>query len=688
MERINGQKPGFRQLAEKVLSWITCAKRPLTTLELQHALAIEVGDYELDEENVPRIDRMVSVSAGLVTVDEESSIIRLVHYTTQEYFERTQHKWFPNAETQIAISCVTYLSFSVFETGPSQTDEELEEKLQSNPLYSYAARNWGHHAHEAAELIPEVICFLRREPQARASSQALIAVRRWADDLDYSQRFPKQIVGLHLAAYFGIETAIRLLLDDNHPELKDSYGRTSLSYAAGNGHEAIVRLLIEKGAEIDSKGTEEGRTPLSWASWSGYEAIVQLLLKNGADIDLKDTEFGRTPLSWAAGSGHEAVVQLLLEKSAEIDSTDSYGRTPLTWAAGSGYEAVVQLLLEKGAEIDSKDTKYGRTPLSRAVLNGHKAVVQLLLDNGAEVDSKEPRYGRTPLTWAAESGHEDAVQILLKKGAEIDSKGTEGRTPLSWAAGSGYEAVVQLLLENGAEIDSKGTEGRTPLSWAAGSGYEAVVQLLLENGAEIDSTDRYGQTPLSRAARTGHEAVVRLLLENGAEIDSTDYCGRTPLSHTARSGNEATFKLLLEVGVNPDAKDHYDSTPLSMSARHNRADMVKLLLATRCVDLNAQDRFGRSALWWAKRRENAAVARLLVNNAEKLPCQDDVPVEVRLLNYQTFRWCDVCTFGIQADSIYFHCGVCFGGDFDVCLECHNIGALCLDEDHNLTKGRT
>jgi hypothetical protein len=87
MERIDGQKPGFQWLARMILSWITCAKRPLTTLELQHALAVKSGDHQLDKENVREIEDMVSVCAGLVTVDEESSIIRLVHYTTQEYFD-------------------------------------------------------------------------------------------------------------------------------------------------------------------------------------------------------------------------------------------------------------------------------------------------------------------------------------------------------------------------------------------------------------------------------------------------------------------------------------------------------------------------------------------------------------------------------------------------------------------------
>lgn len=67
------------------------------------------------------------------------------HYTTPEYFERTQKRWFGNAETIIATTCITYLSFGVFETGPCPTDEVFDARLRLNILYDYAAKNWGYH---------------------------------------------------------------------------------------------------------------------------------------------------------------------------------------------------------------------------------------------------------------------------------------------------------------------------------------------------------------------------------------------------------------------------------------------------------------------------------------------------------------------------------------------------------------
>jgi hypothetical protein len=125
MKRINNQTEGSRALANKVLSWVTHAKRPLNSVELQHALAVRNGAAKLNEKFVPEIEDLISDCAGLVTVDEESDIIRLVHYTTQEYFERTWISWFSSAQGDITTACVTYLSFDNFETGFCPTDEEF-----------------------------------------------------------------------------------------------------------------------------------------------------------------------------------------------------------------------------------------------------------------------------------------------------------------------------------------------------------------------------------------------------------------------------------------------------------------------------------------------------------------------------------------------------------------------------------
>ena len=249
---------------------------------------------------------MVSVCAGLVTFDKETNIVRLVYYTTQEYFKRTQDQWFPNAENYIIAICVTYLSFSVFESGFCQTDNEFEERLRLNPLYDYAACNWGYHARTAsAEVEQLIIRLLESGAKVSSSSQAMMASRGY---FDYSQELPRRMTGVHLAAHFGrVETTMALLKNRHDLDSKDTYGRTPLLLAAEEGHEAVVKLLLEKGAELETKDKNYGQTPLLLAAEKGHEAVVKLLLEKGAEIETKDKDYGRTPLSWAAEKGHEAV---------------------------------------------------------------------------------------------------------------------------------------------------------------------------------------------------------------------------------------------------------------------------------------------------------------------------------------------------------------------------------------------
>ncbi|KAF1937063.1 hypothetical protein EJ02DRAFT_357708, partial [Clathrospora elynae] len=86
MKRIDDQAERDSELATRALMWVSNAARLLNAQELCSALSLEPDDTEFDTDNLLDIELIVSVCAGLVIVEEESEIIRLVHYTAQEYF--------------------------------------------------------------------------------------------------------------------------------------------------------------------------------------------------------------------------------------------------------------------------------------------------------------------------------------------------------------------------------------------------------------------------------------------------------------------------------------------------------------------------------------------------------------------------------------------------------------------------
>ncbi|CZR67942.1 related to heterokaryon incompatibility protein [Phialocephala subalpina] len=213
-------------------------------------------------------------------------------------------------------------------------------------------------------------------------------------------------------AEFGgyLSEAIRLwndimILDDleEHDKADERLLEARSDYVAAFGKNHLPRLI-----------SQCGRTLLSFAAGEGHEDVIKLLLKT-VDPDIKDGRFSRTPLWWAAGNGHEAVVNLLLATSqVEVDSKDYWGRTPLWRAAESGHVAIVNLLLATSqVDVNSKDND-GRTPLWWAAGNGHEAVVNLLLATSqVKVDLKD-NYGKTPLSWAAWNGYEAIIELLDK----------------------------------------------------------------------------------------------------------------------------------------------------------------------------------------------------------------------------------------------------------------------------------
>ncbi|KAI0157927.1 ankyrin repeat-containing domain protein [Hypoxylon sp. FL1284] len=613
MERINEQKPGFRILANKALSWITNAKRPLTAEELQHALAVEVDSPGLDRDNLENIERLISVCAGLVVIKEESQTVELVHYTTQEYFERTQTRWFPNAQSEITKVCVSYLSYDTFGAGFCASKEELYNRLWLNPFYHYAAQNWGHHARETSlQDEPLILRFLGNKRKTTACSQAMMASKEYFADpthqislttvwseLDGFGRTP-----LSWAAQRGHDNVVQELLAadgiKSWPRFKNSYwggqrpmadrcGASPLWYAARNGNVLAdafygttpLWLLLEKGVNPETPSIVEGLTPLSIASWMGQTAIVKLLLlaEKGtslmraawkghaavAELLLADDRVnpnykdgkGWTPLLLATANHHDEVVELLLRQRRINPNAihNNYEFTPLSLAIMQEMEKIVKLLLaDVRVAVNLPGSKSGATPLMLAVEREHIHYTTLLLDTGrVDVNSRDEK-GQTALLVAARYRCVAEMKLLLAvDGIDPNARSNVGHTPLSVVVGYGLLEIVRLLIDRGAGVNVRGYRGGTPLLYAARHNYEAVSELLLEHGADTELSDDEGWTPLMRAASRGDEAAVRLLLDKGADVGSLNGDGRTPLMWAVHYGHEHIVKILLEKGAEPGA---------------------------------------------------------------------------------------------------------------------------------------
>ncbi|KAJ5497839.1 hypothetical protein N7453_006890 [Penicillium expansum] len=678
MKRIKGQVLHSQELAEQTLMWITRAKRQLSVEELQHALAVRPEWDELDEENISQVDDILSVCAGLVTLDDENNIIRLVHYTTQEYFQRTWKHWFKDAEAEIAKTCVSYLMFRTFEDGPCQSRPQLNNRKKVYKLYDYCAKNWGHHAREAPAVSPEVMKFLACEMKFDASNQVLMKIRPLQQRIPRVRLPPERIkrpTGLHIASYFGAAGLVKMLLEKSsaiksqdicghesttglqfdegiNVEAKDHNGRTALDRAAEAGDEAVVKLLIDYGANINTQD-DEGRSALSraaefgneamamflvhqragmeakaggfdqsspaWAAMNEHWTVVKFLLSRGFDIEGKD-ENGRTALSWAVKHGAEATIKLLLDNGADIYSRDREGGTPLSSAAESGVTSIITLLLENGADVDSA-TIGGWTPVHCASKNGHLEAVSLLLEKGANINMTTDR-GSTALYIALQMRHSDVATLLLEQGADVGTRNDEGATSLHEASSEGHREVVSLLIEKGAEINARSKDGGTPMHAASSGGYLDVASLLIEKGAEINARSNDGGTPMHAASSGGYLDVASLLIEKGAEINARSNDGGTPMHAASSGGHLDVVSLLIEKGAEINARSNDGGTPIYMASSEGHLDVVSLLIE-KGAEINARSNDGGTPIYMASSEGHLDVVSLLIEKGAEINARNN-----------------------------------------------------------------
>ena len=165
------------------------------------------------------------------------------------------------------------------------------------------------------------------------------------------------------------------------------------------GDEQAVRLFLDAGMDpntnswfIGSGGAGYGMTPLMAASMNGKTGIVKILLDRGADVNAKN-QWGETALIFAARGGHTELAKTLLDRGADINAQgwDLDKRkmdTALIAAGRAGHAEIVRLLLTKGAAAEDQMWT-GKTALAIATEKGHSHIVKILLEHGANPNIRE-----------------------------------------------------------------------------------------------------------------------------------------------------------------------------------------------------------------------------------------------------------------------------------------------------------
>ena len=112
IQRIDNEPRNRRTVAQQALMWVSHAYRPLQITELRHALATQLGDEKFDVDNLLQPRFIIECCFGLVVIDDESSTVRLVHHTLQDFLHSEREKSFMEEETNIAKICLTYMCMS------------------------------------------------------------------------------------------------------------------------------------------------------------------------------------------------------------------------------------------------------------------------------------------------------------------------------------------------------------------------------------------------------------------------------------------------------------------------------------------------------------------------------------------------------------------------------------------------
>jgi ankyrin repeat protein len=237
--------------------------------------------------------------------------------------------------------------------------------------------------------------------------------------------------------------------------------------AAYTGNLQMLRVHLKELGNINSPDIpdESGMCPIHWAVWKGNEACVRILLEKGADVDCLNGGLN-SPLLLATARGHDTVARLLIEKGADpclrnLRDRDAVFMAVLFGHSCKGLPWLLQLLTSKGLNLNQVDS-IGATPLHVCAEKNLARPVRMLVDSGADVNVIHQVNKLTPLQMACNQSHPDVetIRSFLDKGSNPNWRDSKGRTAFEMV----MAAHSKRLDGNSDKANEMGSDGVDKIS--------------------------------------------------------------------------------------------------------------------------------------------------------------------------------------------------------------------------------
>jgi ankyrin repeat protein len=254
----------------------------------------------------------------------------------------------------------------------------------------------------------------------------------------------------------------------------------------GLGKTHLIERMLEadkelKNININWQNYETKCTPLLIASANGHDKVVQILLENGADITIKD-EREATALHHAAQSGHTNIVDMLIRAGCDLNACDKNNWTPLMNACYWANQSAAMCLLAAGADSSRRNID-GRTALHEVCRSPVKSkeeilceIIISLIQSGSDVNlTSNTQEDLNSLMYAAYHNHVGVAKVLIEYNCDLNTTDYQGWSALHWSADRDHVEIVKLLIDRGCQINLKGNREELALDRAKSDSVRDII---------------------------------------------------------------------------------------------------------------------------------------------------------------------------------------------------------------------